>query len=59
VFDLLREQVLSESAVPRGKKYVVAGGRYELYSNHPLQIQAVAASIATPPQAGGGRHVAR
>jgi hypothetical protein len=25
---------------------VVAGGRYELYSNYPLQIQAVAVSIA-------------
>jgi hypothetical protein len=24
---------------------MVAGGRYELYSNYPLQIQAVAASI--------------
>ena len=32
----------------RYRKYVswlVAGGRYELYSNYPLQIQAVAASI--------------
>jgi hypothetical protein len=26
---------------------VVAGGRYELYSNYPLQIQAVAASVAS------------
>jgi hypothetical protein len=26
---------------------MVAGGRYELYSNYPLQIQAVAASVAT------------
>jgi hypothetical protein len=26
---------------------VVAGGRYELYSNYPLQIQAVTASVAT------------
>ena len=26
--------------------FVVAGGRYELYSNYALQIQAVAASIA-------------
>ena len=26
---------------------VVAGGCFELYSNYPLQIQAVAASIAT------------
>ena len=24
---------------------MVAGGRYELYSNYPLKIQAVAASI--------------
>jgi hypothetical protein len=24
---------------------MVAGGRYELYSNHALQIQAIAASI--------------
>jgi hypothetical protein len=32
----------------RYRKYVswlVAGGRYELYSNYPLKIQAVAASI--------------
>jgi hypothetical protein len=27
---------------------MVAGGRYELYSNYPLQIQAVAASVTTP-----------
>jgi hypothetical protein len=25
---------------------MVAGGRYELYSHYPVQIQAVAASIA-------------
>jgi hypothetical protein len=24
---------------------MVAGGRYELYSNYPLEIQAVAASV--------------
>jgi hypothetical protein len=32
----------------RHRKYVswlVAGGRYELYSNYPLQIQAVVASL--------------
>jgi hypothetical protein len=32
----------------RYRKYVswlVAGGRYELYSNYPVQIQAVAASV--------------
>ena len=32
----------------RYRKYVswlVAGGRYELYSNYPLEIQAVAVSI--------------
>jgi len=36
----------------RYRKYVswlVAGGRYELYSNYPLKIQAVAASITTLP----------
>jgi hypothetical protein len=27
-------------------EFMVAGGRYELYSNYPLQIQAVAVSIA-------------
>jgi hypothetical protein len=32
-----------------GRTALVAGGRYELYSNYPLQIQAVAASIATLP----------
>jgi hypothetical protein len=31
---------------------MVAGGRYELYSNYPLQIQAVAASVAAKQ---GGR----
>jgi hypothetical protein len=28
--------------------WLVAGGRYELYSNYPLEIQAVAASLMRP-----------
>jgi hypothetical protein len=32
---------------------VVAGGRYELYSNYPLEIQAVAASVTARPKMDG------
>jgi hypothetical protein len=33
---------------------MVAGGRYELYSKCPLQIQAVAASVTSRPRMDGG-----
>jgi hypothetical protein len=35
----------ADAANQPGLSALVAGGRYELYSNYPLQIQAVAASI--------------
>jgi hypothetical protein len=38
--------VAPETRMKSATSNVVAGGRYELYSNYPLQIQAVAASIA-------------
>lgn len=42
---------MSQAGAKRSKpSHMVAGGRYELYSNYALQIQAVAASIA--PGAG-------
>ena len=40
----LDQQMLEFAGFQRHVRNVVAGGRYELYSNYPLQIQAVAAS---------------
>jgi hypothetical protein len=45
-----RRGQLSRSGAKRFKlSQLVAGGRYELYSNYALQIQAVAASVTATP----------
>lgn len=41
------QRATQQRAGSRDINQMVAGDRYELYSKYPLQIQAVAASLAT------------
>jgi len=54
--DVFGETQISEAVLigamgssPWLSKKLVAGGRYELYNNYALEIQAVAASITAMP----------
>jgi hypothetical protein len=49
VFDSEGLEARAAVAIRHKPSQLVAGGRYELYSNYALEIQAVAASVMATP----------